>query len=110
MSNGSINVEVLIVGAGPAGLAMAITLKQRRPDLHVMMIEKGRSVGNHLLSGAVMDPSALNELIPNWKEEYQGYTPVEKASMYYLTQKHSLPLPHLPNANHYGGCVISLYN
>jgi electron-transferring-flavoprotein dehydrogenase len=108
VSNGSINVEVLIVGAGPAGLAMAITLKQRRPDLHVMMIEKGRSVGNHLLSGAVMDPSALNELIPNWQEEYQGYTPVQKASMYYLTKKHSLPLPHLPNANHYGGCVISL--
>ncbi|MDC3180536.1 electron transfer flavoprotein-ubiquinone oxidoreductase [Gammaproteobacteria bacterium] len=108
MSQDSISVEVLIVGAGPAGLAMAISLKQRRPDIEVMVIEKGRSVGNHLLSGAVMDPSALTALLPNWQQSYSDFTPVKSSSMYYLTKGYALPVPHLPNASHRGGCIVSL--
>lgn len=61
--------DVLIVGAGPAGLSASIRLKQLMPDCNVMLIEKGSEVGAHILSGAVLDPRALNELIPDWKEK-----------------------------------------
>src|SRR4051812_1254913 len=60
--------DVLIVGAGPAGLSTAIRLKQLNPALAVCVIEKGSEVGAHLLSGAVLEPRALNELIPDWKD------------------------------------------
>ena len=68
----AMEVDVLIVGAGPAGLAAAIRLKQlatsQSKDIAVTVLEKGSEPGAHILSGAVMDPRALNELLPNWKE------------------------------------------
>jgi electron-transferring-flavoprotein dehydrogenase len=61
--------DVVIVGAGPSGLSAAIRLKQLNGDLDVVVLEKGSEVGAHILSGAVLDPSALTKLIPNWKKK-----------------------------------------
>src|SRR6202167_5165108 len=61
--------DVVIVGAGPAGLAAAIRLKQIAPDRSVVVVEKGSEVGAHILSGAVIDPIGLDRLIPEWRSE-----------------------------------------
>jgi len=65
----SMNYDVVIVGAGPAGLSAAIRLKQLNADIAVCVLEKGSEVGAHILSGAVIDPIALNELIPDWRDK-----------------------------------------
>ena len=64
-----IETDVVIVGAGPAGLAAAIRLKQKSPQTSVTVVEKAAEIGGHILSGAVMDPSGLTELIPDWRQQ-----------------------------------------
>ena len=94
----SMDFDVVIVGAGPAGLAAAIRIKQRAAetgkDVSVVVLEKGSEVGAHILSGAVMDPRAMDELIPDWKEKGCPFeTPVTKDTFLVLGEQGSMPLP-----------------
>ena len=114
----SMQYDVVIVGAGPAGLAAAIRLKQLAAagnvDLGVCVLEKGSEVGAHILSGAVMDPRALNELIPEWQELGAPLkTPVTEDRFLFLTESSSfkVPTPLLPDCfKNHGNYVISLGN
>ena len=101
--------DVVVVGAGPAGLSTAIRLKQLRPELAVCVIEKGSEVGAHLLSGAVFEPRALNELIPDWKEKGAPLTvPAVEDHFLFLTEKFSFRLPTPPQMHNKGNFIISL--
>src|SRR5688572_25184442 len=87
--------DVVIVGAGPAGLAAAIRLKQLSPDINVVVVEKGSEVGAHILSGAVVDPSALDRLVPDWRDDPDRplKTEVTDDRFYWLSEKSALPVP-----------------
>src|ERR1700674_4729464 len=88
--------DVVIVGAGPAGLAAAIRLKQLDPEIAVVVVEKGSEVGAHILSGAVIDPVGLDRLLPQWREEDAPITtPVTQDRFYWLGPPGALRLPHL---------------
>src|SRR3954469_12120 len=81
----AIEFDVVIVGAGPAGLAAAIRLKQISPDINVVVVEKGSEVGAHILSGAVVDPIGLDRLLPDWRgEDTPIKTPVSDDRFYWL--------------------------
>jgi len=108
-------VDVCIVGAGPAGLSAAIRLKQlsqqKGEDLRVVVLEKGAEVGSHILSGAVIEPRALNELIPDWSTKYPEHPlqqPAVSSTMRFLTQNSSFPMPHPPQMSNKGNYIVSL--
>jgi electron-transferring-flavoprotein dehydrogenase len=107
--------DVVIVGAGPAGLSAAIKLRQLSQaagrDISVCVLEKGSEVGAHILSGAAFEPRALNELIPNWKEKGAPLnTPASEDKFLLLTRKHAIRLPTPPQMRNHGNYVISLGN
>ena len=103
--------DVAIIGAGPAGLGAAIRLKQLSPDLRVCILEKGSEVGAHILSGAVIEPRALNELIPDWKEKGAPLsTPVTSDQFIFLTKTRSIRLPTPPHMHNHGNYIASLGN
>src|SRR5580692_10525783 len=104
--------DVVIVGAGPAGLAAAIRLKQLTPDATVVVVEKGSEVGAPILSGAVIDPIGLDRLIPEWRNED---TPIKTAvtddRFYALGQSGALRLPNFfmpPLMSNHGNFIVSL--
>src|SRR5262249_40058672 len=105
--------DVVVVGAGPAGLAAAIRLKQISPDPSVVVVEKGSEVGAHILSGAVIDPSGLDALLPDWRGESEA--PLKQAvtddRFYWMTAVGRLRLPNFispPLMSNHGNFIGSL--
>lgn len=112
-NNDSLNFDVLIVGAGPAGLACAIELgkqaKENHKALNISVIDKGSEVGAHILSGNVLDPKSLNALIPDWRNKNPPiYTEATQDQFYWLTEKSAWRLPTPPSLYNSGNYIISL--
>jgi electron-transferring-flavoprotein dehydrogenase len=109
MQRESMEFDVLIVGAGPAGLAAAIRLKQLEPETSICIVEKGSEVGAHILSGAVIEPRALDELLPDWRNmDSPIKTEAKDDRFYFLTENRAFKLPTPPQMHNHGNYIVSL--
>src|ERR1700687_784747 len=111
----SMEFDVVIVGAGPSGLAAAIRLKQLNADLGIVVVEKGSEVGAHILSGAVIDPVSLDKLLPDWREDADCplKTEVKDDRFYWMTAGTAIRLPNImmpPLMNNHHCFIGSLGN
>ena len=110
----AMEVDVVIVGAGPAGLSAAIRLKQLDEDLNVVVLEKGSEVGAHILSGAVLDPSGLDKLLPDWRDMGLPIeTQVNEDRFYMLGEAGEIRMPNFampPLMNNHGNYIVSMGN
>jgi electron-transferring-flavoprotein dehydrogenase len=103
--------DVVIVGGGPSGLSAAIRLKQLAPDAAICLVEKGSEIGAHILSGAVLEPRALNELIPDWRDKGAPLdTPAGDDRFLFLTATRAFRLPTPPQMHNAGNYIVSLGN
>ena len=102
--------DVIAVGAGPSGLAFAIRLKQLKPELSVCVIEKSSTIGAHILSGAVIEPGPLDELLPGWRNSPPPVCiPAAEDEFWMLTRSGGFKLPIVPpQMNNHGNFVVSL--
>jgi len=101
--------DYLVVGAGPAGLACAIRLKQLQPEASICVLEKAASIGAHSISGAVLEPAPLEQLLPQWREIYSGMTiPARHDEFRFLTRHNVISLPLPPPMRNHGNVIISL--
>jgi len=107
----SMEYDVVIVGAGPAGLSAAIRLKQLNADTNVVVLEKGSEVGAHILSGAVLDPCGLDALLPEWRDMGSPIkVPVKKDNFYMLGEAGQVRIPNFPMPplmNNHGNYIVS---
>ena len=101
--------DVVIVGAGPAGLACALRLKQQRDELSVAVIEKGAEVGAHILSGAVIEPGPLDELLPDWRAHPPPVcVDVLGDELWFLRKNGRIRMPTPPQQKNHGNVIVSL--
>jgi len=101
--------DVAIVGGGPSGLACAIRLKQKKPDLNICVLEKGSEIGAHILSGAVIEPAPLDELMPDWRATPPSIcVPAGDDQLLFLTKSKAFRLPTPPQMNNHGNFIVSL--